>query len=357
MIFKLCFRYLWVCVGVFLGLTTISKAQVTLLQENFDYSAGDSLRNVGWYAHSAGTTNPILVGTTGLVWPGSAYRCNGVGLSASVSNTGSDENKPFLASVDTGAVYLSWMFRVDGVVDSLSSGYFLHLVEYASVSNPIYSAISTSHRGRTYVARGSDASNYRLGLTFNSATVPTTPGVDLTPLLDTGTIYLAVLKYQFVSGADNDLVSLFVFKASDSLDLEPSVPTLGPLTGSARDLAAVQGVALRQYNAQQRITVDGIYASNGWSLRSPTSSVLEAKQNSGSIRVYPNPAVGGSTRVVLESDQDNGQIQIRDLRGRIVLPQQAFQGSFLIQHLEPGIYWLQIQKQNGPSQSTRLWVP
>ena len=356
MIFKRSLRLFLVCSWFVLGISGASNAQITLLQENFDYAAGDSIRNFGWYAHSAGSTNPILVSSSGLVWPGSSYRCNGVGLAASVSNTGSDENKPFLMSVDTGAVYLSFMFRVNGVVDSLASGYFLHLVEYGSVTNPVYSSVSTAHRGRTYLARGSDASNFRLGLTFNSSTIPTTPGVDLSPLLDTGATYLAVLKYRFVLGADNDSVSLTIFKASDSLDVEPSVPTLGPFAGSARDLAAVQGVALRQYNAQQKIVVDGIYASNAWALRSPTASVQSVIQNRGSVRVYPNPAVGGSTRVALDDDGD-GLIQIRDLRGRVVLQEQAFQDNFLIQQLEPGIYWLQVQKRNGYSQSIRLWVP
>jgi hypothetical protein len=352
-----CLRIFLICSWVFLGLTGTSKAQVTLLQENFDYSAGDSIRNFGWYAHSAGTTNPILVSSSGLVWPGSLYRCNGIGLAASVSNTGSDENKPFSNSVDTGAVYLSFMFRVNGAVDSLTSGYFLHFIEYANVSIPNYNAISTAHRGRTYLVRGSDASNYRLGLTFNSSTVPSTPGVDLTPLLDTGTTYLAVLKYHFVSGSDNDSVSLTVFDSNDSLDQEPSVPTLGPFAGSARDLTAVQGLALRQYNAQQNITVDGIYASNVWALKSPTASVLDIKPNRSTIRVYPNPAVGGSTRVVLETDLDKGRIQIKDLQGRIVQQQQPFQGSILVQDLDPGFYWLQVQDQNGLTQGIRLWVP
>jgi hypothetical protein len=73
-----------------------------------------------------------------------------------------------------------------------------------------------------------------------------------------------VLKYQIVVGATNDQVSLFIF-ASSVPELEPAAATIGPLTEPvSADLANVGSVALRQFNASQRIVVDGIRVATSW---------------------------------------------------------------------------------------------
>jgi hypothetical protein len=238
------------------------KAQTVLLSENFNYPAGDSLQNNGWFAHSAGATNPILVTSPGLSLAGTGYLGNGIGNAAGVNNNGSDENRPFSSYPDSGNVYISFLIRVSVP----TAGFFLHTGQYFNVATPSFDSISTAFRGRTYVAPGSTPANFRLGLTFNSATVPSNVGVDLTADLDTAQTYLVVLKYHFVPGTSNDSVSLFVFGAGTNIATEPANPTLGPLAGSANDAAALQFVALRQYNGTQRITVDGIIAQTSWNM-------------------------------------------------------------------------------------------
>jgi len=72
----------------------------TLLEENFDYPTGALLNANGWFSHSAGATNPIAVGQ-GLSLAGTNYLGNGLGGSALVSNTGSDENRPFSSAASS----------------------------------------------------------------------------------------------------------------------------------------------------------------------------------------------------------------------------------------------------------------
>jgi hypothetical protein len=252
--------------GLLLGLGWSVQAQTVLLTENFNYVAGTTLQSNGWTAHSAGGTNPIQVTNGGLSWSTTNYEGSGIGNAAAVNNTGSDENRPFTSFPSTGDVYVSFLMRVNNVVTTTNSGYFLHIGEYSNTSSPTFTSINPAHRGRTYIAPGSNASKFRLGLTFNSSTVPNAVGVDITNDLDTARTYLVVLKYSFVQGANNDSVSLFVFADGANINSEPTTPTLGPLAGSASDLTVAQYLALRQYAATQNITLDGILVKDSWNL-------------------------------------------------------------------------------------------
>jgi hypothetical protein len=260
-----------------------------LLVEHFDYTSGDNLQNNGWYGHSAATTNPIKVTNGGLSWSKTAYLGSGVGNAAAVSNTGSDENRPFSSWVDSGNVYTAFLFKVNKVVTTATQGYFFHVGEYANNSTPVYTAISTAFRARTYAVPGSSTSKFRLGLTFNSSTAPATVGVNTTSDLDTGVTYMAVVKYHFIPGSStNDSVSLFVFADGDDISVEPAKPTLGPLAGDQADVAFLQYAALRQYNAGQGIIVDGIIALTDWSwlpMKKVAAPKLVGPANNASLRV------------------------------------------------------------------------
>lgn len=250
-----------------------ANSQTLLLEEHFNYPADSLIRNHGWYPHSAASINPIQVSNGGLSWVTTPYLGSGVGNAASVSNTGADENKPFTSFVDSGDVYVAFMMRVNNEVTATNTGYFFHLGQYTNTTTPVFTSISSAFRARTYIVPGTTAAQYKLGLTFNSATAPSTGG-DVSGDLDTAVTYLVVLKYSFIPGIDNDSVSLFVFADGANIATEPATPTIGPVAGTASDLAAVQLVALRQYNSGQNITVDGIVAKDGWDflVASPTLS-------------------------------------------------------------------------------------
>lgn len=267
------------------------QAQNPLLVEHFDYTSGTNLQDNGWYGHSAATTNPIKVTDGGLSWSQTPYLGSGVGNAAAVSNTGSDENKPFSSWVDSGNVYIAFLLKVNRVVASTSQGYFFHVGEYANNSTPVYTAISTSFRARTYVVPGSTTAQFKLGLTFNSSTAPSTAGVNISNDLDTGTTYMAVVKYHFIPGSStNDSVSLYVFADGEDISMEPAKPTIGPLAGDQPDVSYIQYAALRQFNSGQGIVVDGMIARTDWnwlpaSSSNPVAPKLIGPANNASLLV------------------------------------------------------------------------
>jgi len=233
------------------------------LADNFNYVSGTALTTNGWFAHSGIGNNPIMVSTSGLSWNG--YVGSGTGNAALVNNTGEDVNRPLVAKVDTGSAYVSFLVNVSAPFLAEGEGYFLHYATYENETpNTTFSNVTTAHRGRTFVALGSNPNTqFKLGLSFNAGTPSGS-----TPDLNIGQTYLVVLKYTFIEGSNNDLVSLYVFAEGDDISVEPTTPTLGPLTGTAADAISLQALALRQYNANQNITVDGIYVRNQWNLTS-----------------------------------------------------------------------------------------
>jgi Leucine-rich repeat (LRR) protein len=251
---------------LFMNVFSLLQSQKTYLSENFDYPAGAFLNANGWYTHS-GSSNPIAVTSEGLSWTKTAYIGSGKGRAAAVVNTGNDENRPFTSWADSLNLYASFLVRANGEVSTTNSGYFFHFVQYAAPTAPVFTATGSSFRARVYSAPGSSASKFKIGITFNSNTL--SDGGQSADL-NVGETYFVVAKYTFVSGADNDLVSLYVFKDGDKIDVEPATPTAGPFgrTGTtiAPDLSSIQGVALRQFAANQNITVDGIYVRNHWNM-------------------------------------------------------------------------------------------
>lgn len=246
--------------GLLLGLGWSVQAQTVLLTENFDYAAGDSIRANGWTRHS-GTNNTILVTSPGLGWSLTPYKANNVGNAAGVNNNGSDENRNLSTYPNSGDVYISFLTKVQAPG---ANEVFFHTGQYTNTTTPVFTSINSAFRARTFVANatGAGANKFRFGLTFNSGTL----GNDTTAHLDTSKTYLVVVKYSFIAGALNDQVSLYVFEDGDNIALEPNTPTIGPLTGTQADVDFIQYVALRQYNANQRITVDGIVAQTSWDM-------------------------------------------------------------------------------------------
>ena len=265
-------------------------AQNPLLVEHFNDTTNALLTNMGWYAHSGGTTNAVAVVSPGLSWTQTAYPGSGVGNAGGVVNTGQDVNKPLAANVDTGAVYTSFLIKANGTV---ATSYFFHYAEYSNIATPNYSSITTAFRARAFVRPGTNpATQFKVGLTFNNSSVT----ADTTANLTIGTTYLVVVKYQFVSGAANDQVSLWLFEDGDNIASLPATPTIGPLTGTAADLTAVQAIALRQGAAGQNVIVDGIISDRTFAFAPPppaTSNVTFQVDMNQVTAGFTTPEVNG----------------------------------------------------------------
>ncbi|MBZ0199005.1 MAG: T9SS type A sorting domain-containing protein [Ignavibacteriaceae bacterium] len=217
------------------------NAQI-LYQEDFDYPALDLITAHGWTAHSGAGTQAIDVVSPGLTFTG--YPSSGIGNAAALDNNGEDANAQF-TSVTSGAVYFSFMFKVDAI----AVGYFIHLAP-----NPM----TTDYRARFWTSGA--GTDLRLGLSFTSSDTTFAAGT-----YTTGTTYLAVIKYEVVAGDLNDIASVYIFAPGDALSaVEPGTPTI--LVASGGTSADIQpgSVCVRQFNAAQNITVDGIRVSSSW---------------------------------------------------------------------------------------------
>lgn len=254
-------------------ISSLAFAQAPLLVEDFNYTAGDDLTAHGWASHS-GTSNPILVTSPGLTFAG--YVGSEIGLSAGVNNTGYDLNKLYTEQ-KSGSIYTS--FLVNATANTGKGGYFFHFFDPNA---------NTAFRARTFIKPVTG--KMMIGFSFNASACQDS---SLTTLLNFGETYLFVVKYTIVDGATNDNVSLYVFKTGDNFTTEPATPFLGPLTATrttpSDPLSALgpdirpMGIALRQFEAAQKITVDGFRVKTSWDLGQDVAPALAVSTNTLAI--------------------------------------------------------------------------
>ncbi|MBE0675525.1 MAG: T9SS type A sorting domain-containing protein [Bacteroidales bacterium] len=324
-------RLLYILTTVLLTGATAS-GQTTLLVENFDYPVGTILTTQNWLAHSSGGTNPVLVTSPGLQFTG--YIGSAIGLAAGVNNTGEDINKRFDPQSAAGPVYAAFLVRasasvVPGVDGADPRPYFFHFFD---------PDLSTSHRGRVFIANGTQTGKMNVGLSFNGNAAQTTMPTDL----NFNETYLFVLKYTIVDGTLNDNVSLYVFPAGTDFVSEPATPTLGPVstTSTSGDITVV-GVALRQFNAEQRITVDGIRVSREWGIATGTTSDVNIHDNPQMV-VFPNPVNDGRITIPGLTGLEK-KIEVFSITGVKVLELNTGDDVIDLSGIESGLYYLKVQ--------------
>ncbi len=212
-----------------------------LLVENFDYSAGTLLTDAGWTAHSSSGTQAIDVVVPGLTFEG--YALSNIGGAANADNTGEDIHKIFPMQ-NSGTVYAAFMVKVDGS----ANGYFMHLG-----GDPI----GNTFRNKLFLIGSSSPFNFGLSVGLNDAT-PITDGS-----FTFGTTYLLVLKYEIVEGTSNNTSSLYIL-SGEIPATEPATPSVGPLTDESQSDINPASIAIRQFNSNQRVTIDGIRIATSW---------------------------------------------------------------------------------------------
>lgn len=253
-----------------------------LLVENFTYNQGSALSANGWTAHSGAGTNPILVGE-GLSFTG--YTASGIGGAAYAVNNGEDVHRTF-QEVTTGAVYVAFMVRTQ---PNNFSGYFLHLGQ---------TTIGTTFFTRIWVNATGD------GLGIGTA-APTT-FVPISPNTST----LVVAKLDIASKVS----SLYVFN---------SMPTQEPSQASATftetaNFTNIGSVALRQFNAEQKVVVDGIRIATNWADATGTSqnpnvpnlTVSPAALQGFQYVVGSGPSAAQTYTIIAENLTGSGNISV-----------------------------------------------
>lgn len=341
-------RNLYFLISVFLTISL--SGQKTFLSENFDYIEGSQIRAHGWTAHSGGDVSPILVNGEGLTMATTLYAGNRIGRAALVINNGADENKPFNAWVTQPLdgespknTYASFLIKPNGEIPAATGTtrpYFFHFGTYSDEVNPAFSSLSTAFRARTFIYPGTTPGNFRMNLSFNE----NEPLADnITGNYISNNTHLVVVKYTSIAGADNDEVSLFIFKNGDDISKEPSKPTIGPLkTTSTGTDQVLQAVVLRQYQANQNVIVDGIIVKDHWNLTSLVSSLSKLEMNAN-LQVFPNPTDGSFVNITSDI-LGIKEVTISDLTGRILSVNPIQNGKVDISSLAKGMYLLQVSK-------------
>jgi hypothetical protein len=199
-----------------------------ILVEDFNYPVGSLLTNNGWTAHSGAGSQPIDV-TSGLSFAG--YLGSGIGGAANLDNTGEDVHRTFTQQT-SGTVYAAFVIQTSS---SNSAGYFLHFGQ-ATIGTTFFTRVWVNATGNG-VGIGTNAPVTYVPITANTPT-------------------LLVIKHDISS----KISSLYVFN---------SFPSSEPGTADATfeetaSFTNVGSIALRQYNAAQRVIVDGIRVATNW---------------------------------------------------------------------------------------------
>lgn len=230
------------------GEVTDPPTPTLFMEENFAYTAATLLTDNGWTAHStAGTPNPVIVGTTGLSYQNYPPVA---GLSGQTVFSGSaeDVHRTF-ASQTSGNVYASFLFNAQSLPNT-TGDYLIHF-------GP--ATIGSDFKGRFFIQK--DASeNLRFGLT-KAAAVASAVWTDY--IYAQNTTYLIVIKYVINSGATNDQVYMWVNPAIGETEPTPLLTAPDP-TGT--DAADIGSIAIRQGTYTPIAKIDGIRVTNDWAI-------------------------------------------------------------------------------------------
>lgn len=210
------------------GNVTTPGASGLVFVENFEYPSGALLVDNGWTAHSgAGNNSPDV--TTGLNFVG--YAGSGIGGAAHLDANGEDVHHTF-DEVNSGVVYAAFIADIS---QNGSAGYFAHLGQ---------STIATTYFTRIWVNVSGDG----LGI---GASAPA--------------------SYVSVSNPSSVLVvvKLDLTTKESSLYVFDSYPASEPAIADASftettSFSNVGSFALRQFNDNQNIIVDGIRVATSW---------------------------------------------------------------------------------------------
>ena len=247
----------------------------TLLLENFNYPAGDSLGAHSWVNFSGGSTNVLTVVSPGLTYSG--YPLSGIGNACKVLNTGQDDYKSLPVPDSCGAVYAAFMVKIDSA--RTTGDYFFAFLTSTS---------TTSFTARIYAK---DTSNsLRIGLSKGPSTQG--PIVYSSSAYQFHTVYLIVAKYKFYTTSNtDDSVSLYIFNSGIPAS-EPVIPSIGPVGGTGTDASNIGRIAIRQGTASQApiLTIDGIKITNAWSLICADIKTIGTNTEKFELyQNYPNP--------------------------------------------------------------------
>jgi hypothetical protein len=234
----------------FMLFSIISFPQTLLLEENFEYDAGDLISASDWDESPTGSSD-IEVITGSLSY--SNYPSSSVGNKIFVDGgaTGrSGIHRSFSTVSGNGnTIYASFLIEVTDLseldISSNEGDYFFDLQN---------STASTS-RAYVYIKQSATSNKFSIGLAKSSTASLTYSTIDM----DINTTYLIVVSYIFQAGDDE--VRLWI-----NPDLSGSEPSSDLSITSGSDASDVTYIQFRQRELSGNINVDGIRVATSWTL-------------------------------------------------------------------------------------------
>ena len=239
-----------------------------LLVENFEYPAGDELKNHGWTMIRPGT-NAITISSPGLEYSG--YPLSGIGNAAFLPQNSEEVMKNFTEQT-TGSIYVSLLVKVNDA-STTDAGYtFLYL-------GPQNAALF--NRYLSLYMRKNQSDQISFGIYKGSGVYCT----DFVYALNT--TYLIVASYQFNTGSsEDDTLRLWINPPTDGTE-----PTADRIESWGSDAPSLSEIVLSQIQEDPALTIDGLTVSTTWPII-PTVVPQENTLLPSAFQLYqnsPNP--------------------------------------------------------------------
>lgn len=285
-----------------------------LFKEEFNYPTGNLVGQGAWTAFSASGVQPVKVVEGGLSLTGyNLINSDGKAIKLVPTGTGAEDvESVFTTSASTGNVYVSYLLKIDKTTlgTTASPAEFMSLNSTGSINRAKLAAVEDSEECYKFVLGWN---NFTSGHKVSGRT------------FDYGTTYLVVMKYEIVSGADNDKVSLYVFDSTTPMPAtEPSSPEIANV-GGAGDMNPVGKIRFNQLGGSsypQDITIDGVAAVQSWAnFFDPTLPVMrrsfKSEPSSGGIKLNwsTNSEKDNSLFRILRMNQQNEFNEIGTVKG------------------------------------------
>ncbi len=236
----------------------VLNAQVTLPHyEGFDYTAGQALTVQAGYSVNSSSTDDILIASGNLSITGLEAS---TGNKISFAGGGTDLGKAFTTQT-SGTVFYSFIMNVTdlGALNAVG-GYFAGFAQ------------NTTTFGAT-IWTGLDGSGYKIGINPRTSTSTNMVWVSGTQTLDNSVF--VVVSYEFVVGASNDIVNIWVNPSSSdfgSSTFPSASATVTNLTGT--DLTSAVQFFIRQDSDTETpaMEMDELRVGTSWADVTPTAA-------------------------------------------------------------------------------------
>ncbi len=251
----------------------MSASAKVYFTEDFDYTVESQLvATETWMQHASTSANPILVTSGNLTHAGYCDAASGQQIqlgttSSSQKAFASFKNEErFLYSAGK-SLYYSALINLQSAPTE-KPAHFLCFAQSVSGDNVAFAEKSSPSDFALLSATQSSEGKYKLNISRNNTTAETA-----TTELLYNTTYLVVVKYTFVEGTTNDIVSLYINPTSTH---EPSsADASSSSSGSGSDITTqieknrgIQGITVRQGGTFSRnasaVTLDAIRVADTW---------------------------------------------------------------------------------------------